>query len=348
MQHSAAHKVVIDRLRSALYDIEQRELRATLQSVFSSNAEIHLAHPIGDLVGPDALFENVVADLLQSIPDLERRDYIRIAGVTDQGAHWVGCAGYYTGVFVKPWLDIPPTGHQISMRFHEFFRLEDDIVVEMQALWDIPDVMRQAGAWPLAPSLGKEWHVPGPATNDGVIVGDPGTEQGAASCKHVIDMLMAMVRHPNEGGPELMELEKFWHPKMNWYGPSGIGTNRGIAGFRHWHQIPFLRAMPDRGQNQQGTNHHFFGEGEYVGVTGWPNMKQTLTHDGWLGLVPAGKTVTMRSLDFWRLEKGLIRENWVLVDLLDVYHQLGIDVFARVREFNKARNPSTISWPPLE
>ena len=45
----------------------------------------------------------------------------------------------------------------------------------------------------------------------------------------------------------------------------------------------------------------------------------------------------MRSLDFWRVENGLIRENWVLVDLLDAYAQLGVDVFRRLREFNKAR-----------
>ena len=56
-----------------------------------------------------------------------------------------------------------------------------------------------------------------------------------------------------------------------------------------------------------------------------------------MGIAPSGKRITMRSLDFWRIEKGLIRENWVLVDLLDVYDQLGVDVFSRVREFNKAR-----------
>ena len=46
----------------------------------------------------------------------------------------------------------------------------------------------------------------------------------------------------------------------------------------------------------------------------------------------------MCSLDFWRIENGKIRENWVMVDLLDAYRQLGIDVFDRLREFNKARN----------
>ena len=48
----------------------------------------------------------------------------------------------------------------------------------------------------------------------------------------------------------------------------------------------------------------------------------------------------MRSLDFWRCENGLIRENWVLVDLLHVYRQIGVDVLGRMREFNKARATS--------
>ena len=124
---------------------------------------------------------------------------------------------------------------------------------------------------------------------------------------------------------------------MNWYGPAGIGTARGIAGFRNWHQIPFLNAMPDRGQYPDEVTHHFFAEGNYVGVTGWPDMAQTLSGAGWLGIAPVNKKITMRSLDFWRLENGLIRENWVLVDLLDVYAQIGVDVLARMREFNKAR-----------
>ena len=67
-------------------------------------------------------------------------------------------------------------------------------------------------------------------------------------------------------------------------------------------------------------------------------MLQTHTHDGWLGLPPTNKKLEMRSLDFWRIEDGKIRENWVTVDLLHVYDQLGLDVFARLKEFNKARN----------
>ena len=147
-----------------------------------------------------------------------------------------------------------------------------------------------------------------------------------------------MNRHPSEGGPEVMEMKKFWHPKMNWYGPSGIGTGRGIDGFRNWHQIPFLSAMPDRGQLNRDVINHFFGDGDYVAVTGWPNMIQTLSNGGWMGIAPSGKIINLKSLDFWRLENDLIRENWVLVDLLDLYDQINVDVFSRIREFNKARS----------
>ncbi len=65
---------------------------------------------------------------------------------------------------------------------------------------------------------------------------------------------------------------------------------------------------------------------------------------GW-ALPPTGREVLLRSLDFWRIEGGLIRENWVLVDLLDLYAQIGVDVLARLREFNKARIPGPIQLP---
>jgi predicted ester cyclase len=249
------------------------------------------------------------------------------------------------GTFVRPFLDIPPTGHLAHMRFHEFYRFVDGRVAEVQTLWDIPELMMQAGAWPMAPSLGLEFCIPGPATQDGIVPGPWDEAASQASKDLIVDMLDHMKRHPSAGGPEVMEMPRFWHPKMNWYGPAGIGTGRGIAGFRNWHQIPFLGGMPDRGQYVADIVYHFFGDGPYAAVTGWPNMIQTVSHDGWMGIAPSGKRITMCSLDFWRIEDGLIRENWVMVDLLDAYRQLGVDVFARLREFNKARVPGEVPFP---
>ena len=339
-----ANKAALSRLRVAMYDFDARNVRAVLEALIAPDARIRMCHPFGDMTGPAEFFERCYAPLIAAMPDLERRDYILAAGPDDHGANWVGCGGYYTGVSLAPWLGIPPTGHQDVLRYHEFFRFEDGRVTEIQAIWDIPALMIQGGVWPMSPSLGLEWHVPGPATEDGIISGPRDADRSDAARAHVRDMLVAMSRHPTQGGPEVMEMERFWHPKMNWYGPGGIGTARGIEGFRNWHQIPFLSAMPDRGQRRSELVAHFFADGDYVAVTGWPNMRQTVSGDGWLGIAPSDRKIDLRSLDFWRIENGLIRENWVLVDLLHAYDQLGVDVFARLREFNKARVPGAISY----
>ncbi|MEL7100289.1 MAG: ester cyclase [Pseudomonadota bacterium] len=336
MTHDA-NKAAFAPLRAAMYDFDLETVRGLLHGLADADAAFRLAFPFETMAGVDAFVDRALAPLVAAVPDLERRDHIVMAGPDDHGHDWIGCGGYYTGTFAAPWLDIPPTGHMVHMRFHEFYRFENGKIVEMQALWDLPEVMMQAGVWPLAPSLGREWHIPGPATCDGLVPGPWDAAAAEAAKTHIVDMLNHMKRHPSQGGPEVMEMERFWHPRMSWYGPSGIGTGRGIKGFRDWHQIPFLNAMPDRGSRVSDITYHFFGDGNYAGVTGWPNMYQTLTHPGWLGIAPPGKMVEMRSLDFWRIENGLIRENWVMVDLLHMYDQIGVDPLARMREFNKAR-----------
>ncbi len=334
------NKQLVGKFRAALYDSDEAVLQNQLRKLFAPDCEIHLAFPFEDLDGPDGLFDQGYKPLLAAIADLERRDFIVMAGraITyddDDGDDWVGCAGFYMGLFERPWLDIPPTQHPVAMRYHEFFRIKHDQVVEMQALWDIPQVMMQAGAWPMTPSLGVEWLVPGPATQRGIITTPYDQAKAEASVRLVLDMLTAMGKHPQGGGAEVMELDHYWHPRMNWYGPAGIGTVRRISGFRKWHQIPFLKALPDREAILgQGA---LFGDGDYVGFTAWPGMRMTISGDGWLGIAPSNQAITMRSLDFWRCENNQIRENWVLVDLLHVYDQIGVDVFARMREMTHAR-----------
>jgi len=335
---AAALRQVIAPLRAALYDLNGENARRAIGEVFAPDAPVHLAHPFETLASPDALWTDALGLLARAMPDLERRDTMVLAGHSLTGEDWAGCLGYYTGTFLAPFLDIPPTGHQAAMRFHEFYKIEGGKVVEFQALWDIPELMMQAGAWPMVPSLGREWQVPGPATQDGLAAHDATRSAGALQL--VSDMLAGLGNFAT-GGVKAMRLQDYWHPKMNWYGPAGIGTNRGIAGFRHWHQIPFLNAMPDRvGTLGKGN---LFAEGDYVGFTAWPGMKMTVSGDGWLGIAPSNTAITMRSLDFWRCEGDLIRENWVLVDLLHVYAQLGVNVLGRMREFNKVRHVAPIA-----
>ena len=334
-----ALKSLIAPFRKAAENATADGLRGALSDLFAADAVLHLCHPLGDLTGPDALMDRAFSPLLRAMPDLERRDMILLAGTTPEGADWIGTCGQYMGTFLAPFLDIPPTGRLAHMRYHEFFRVQDGKVVEMQAIWDIPELMMQAGAWPLGPQLGADLATPAPMTQDGLTAdGD-----GSATMAHTLAMLTALCRYPSDPDPAVMNLGAYWHPRFNWYGPAGIGTARGIAGFRHWHQIPFLRAMPDRGLDPDGLHSHWIAQGAYTCETGWPNMRLTITGDGWLGIAPAGQRITLRSLDFWRMEDGLIRENWVLVDLLDMWAQIGVDVLGRMREFNKMRVPGSIA-----
>ena len=55
----------------------------------------------------------------------------------------------------------------------------------------------------------------------------------------------------------------------------------------------------------------------------------TMTHVGpYLGVPPTGRALTLRVMDFWRVQDGKIRENWVLLDLLDLVAQMGVDLLA--------------------
>lgn len=206
------NKQLIGKFAAALYDCDATTLQSQLRELFASGCAIHLAFPFEDLDGPDGLFEQAYRPLITAIPDLERRDFIMMAGESN-GGNWVGCAGHYLGVFERPWLDIPPTQHLVAMRYHEFFRIEDNRIVEMQALWDIPQVMMQANAWPMSPSLGVEWLVPSPAKQDGIITAPYDKTRADASIKLVFDMLAGLKR--NREGVEAMELDQFTESSLH-------------------------------------------------------------------------------------------------------------------------------------
>ncbi|UWQ23064.1 ester cyclase [Jannaschia sp. W003] len=293
-------------------------------ALVAPDAPVHLCHPFGEVPGGAGFAEAALAPLWAAMPDAERRVDVSIRGTDGHGQEWHGEAGHYAGTFAGPFLGIPPTGRMAFLRFHEFYRMEGARAVEVQAVWDLPDLMMQARVWPMGPALGRTGLVPGPMTQDGRAQSGDGAEAKVV----VLDMLDHL--HLSPQGEAAMRLDAFWHPRCAWYGPGGIGTARGIAGFRAHHQIPFLDALPDRrGLVEQG---HFFGEGDYAAFTAWPGMEMTVTGGGWLGIAPAGQRITMRSLDFWRVEGRLIRENWVLVDLLHVWDQLGVDVLGRMRQ----------------
>ena len=128
---------LLDDYRHALYEGDLAAATVASKNLFSAQAVIQLGYPFANLTGGEALVLEAILPLQTAIPDIERRDLIVMAGPTHHDTDWVGCCGYYTGTFAMPWLEIPPTGHQVSLRFHEFYRVVEGKVVELQAVWDI-------------------------------------------------------------------------------------------------------------------------------------------------------------------------------------------------------------------
>ena len=207
-------KWIVADLGRALYNPAENNLPKVFKKVLDADCEIHFTHPIEDLTGPESYYESVYAPLIEAVPNLERRDYITIAGEV-HGEIWVGCAGFYSGVFVSPWLVIPSTMQIAHVRFHEFYRVVGNEVVEIQCVWDIPALMMQAGAWPMSRALGVEWLVPGPATQDGRVPAPRDNAKSAESTQLVADMLLSLGNFAS-GGVDAMQLDRYWHPSFYW------------------------------------------------------------------------------------------------------------------------------------
>ena len=44
-------------------------------------------------------------------------------------------------------------------------------------------------------------------------------------------------------------------------------------------------------------------------------------------------------MDIWRREGALLKENWVAIDIPQILLQMGLDVFAQMRELQQVESP---------
>lgn len=326
-----ANKKTIKPLLDKLANASLATLDKVLSEVYHPDAHWRGSHPMNEKHGLGEISEQVWQPLLRSFPDLERRDTIFIGG-NYEGRDYVGAVGCYTGTFKQPWLDISATGGIIYMRYGEIHQVLDGKIIQSTVLIDVLDVIRQAGFWPLPPSLGVEQMWPGPITNDGIVLSEQDPTESAAS------MALTLAMHKSLGNQIVereallnMSQKEFWHPKMMWYGPCGIGTGRGLEGFVDCHQRPFRIAFPKRSSG--GANHYArMADGKFTASSGWPSVVAPHIGGGWLGVGATGREVGMRVMDFYLIDEGLIRENWVPIDMIDILLQLDIDIMARVRQ----------------
>jgi hypothetical protein len=296
--------------------------------LLSPGSQWVVSHPVNELIGAQQVLEGFLNPLRQAMPDVERRTDVFFAGHwdgrIDGGAGtWVTCTGHYLGKFLAPLWGIPPTGEPAWLRFGEFYRIEDGRIVEARILLDLIDLARQAGRRLLPPSSGLELLVPGPQNATGILR-QAADGQAPSTCLPLVEAMIGGLGRYNQQDLRSMGMEQYWQPDMMWYGPCGIGTSRGIDGFQRHHQKPFLVAFPDR----KGGHHRArFGEGDYAASTGWPSVRAT--HAGpYLGTPATNRPITMRVMDWWRQEEGLLAENWVLIDLPHLFLQMGVDLLA--------------------
>lgn len=307
---------------------EAVDLQGLAASAFAPDARIEVSTPVGTLTGPGQIVEGLIAPLRAAFAPARRRDLMLFGGQNRRpyGGEWITAITHVTGLFSAPLWGVQPTGKLAYLRIGEFWRVENGKIAEARLIVDLLDLIHQTGAWPLAEGpYGAPITFPAPATQDGLCPDNRAA--GAASLDVVEAMLSALhVFDPDSFGSDgQVGAGGTWAADFAWHGPGGIGSTAGWPGFVAHHRAPFLRAFPDR----KGGNHYArVGDGAYAAVSGWPSM--TMTHrDSYLGVPATGRALTLRVMDFYRIEAGLIAENWVLLDYVDLLAQMGVDVIAQ-------------------
>ena len=303
-----------------------------LSEYLTDDVEWHVSAPINDLQTKAQIVDKFWQPLLNSLPDIERKPFITIENKYE-GSTWLASTGYFVGTFVRDLFGIPATNRTLYLRYTELIKLDENKIAQCYIILDFLAVMDQAGVNPLRKSLGHSGLVMPPSTMDGLYRANVQTADSEKSQQLVIDMLDELGRFDGKT-LDSMQLQNFWHSDFMWYGPAGIGTTRGIEGFRANHQGPFVFSFPDRSVDHKAT---LIAHGNYVATGGWPHMHGTHTAGGWLGLPPCNKELSLRVMDIWRREGDLLKENWVAIDIIHMCLQMGLDVFAMMKEQFKGK-----------
>lgn len=327
-QHLNNKKIIWEFFRE-LDAAEPGDMKWLLAKYCHEDVVWEIFHPFNTLQGIDQVADVFWTPLKESFPDMERRLDILIAGSYEEN-DWVSAMGHFMGNFIKPWLKIPETVGIVFLRIGENYVVRDGKIAKAYVLLDILDIMRQAGVYPLKKSPGYQELTPGPATHDGICLTMHDDELGTRTLLTVREMQQGLGKFngmrivPGQHSPH-------WHKNMMWYGPVGIGAARGRWGYRQYHGFLFLKAFPDRGSEKTAGHYIRIGDGRYAVTSGWPSLTGTHLGAGWLGLPPSRIPVEMRVADWYRAdEEGKLAENWVMIDILHIVYQFGLDLLAEM------------------
>lgn len=340
---NGANKRLVLTMFEALASGRREQLADILGQFCHADCIWDIFHPFNRIEGNEAVAAQFWQPMATAFPDWEYRPALLLGGSYEDHPH-VSSWGHVMGTLAAPWLNIPATLQLSFLRFGFDARLRDDKFERVHILLDLVDLMRQAGHYPLRamPGTAEQW--PFPPGDAGFSPGSSDGERGARTLAIILEMQYGLPK-----GSDVTDIESaraahspHWHDNMNWYGPAGIGSSRGLRGFRDYHGALFLKAFPDRsgvarppeGPPDRPGDYIRLGDGRVAVTAGWPAMRATHTGGQWLGLPPTGASLEMRVADWYRLDRDdRIIDNWVMIDIPHLLDQMGLDIFDDVQFF---------------
>lgn len=319
----------------ALQNANAEQLYEVVASVMSRDVRCFGPDPIDELQGSVALVDDYWSPVLRSFPDLTRQTHLFCGGksngradgdISKDGRLWVSGTGVFSATFEEDYIGIPASGKKVDIRWGEFYRLEDGKVVDFYFLLDLVDLMRQAGFDVLPPILASDQRFPLPLANDGILLEAQDEEETERQLHQIHRFVYDSLNSYDQDDVSSMGVADFFHPDVHWYGPGGIGSCYGLKEFEDFHQKPWLAAFPNR-QNQDLDS--LYAEGRYTAGSGWTGTKAI--HSGeYKNVGGTGNPVKFNGMDWWKSDGEKYIENWVFVDMVYLFRQLGVDLFDRL------------------
>lgn len=99
----------------------------------------HGPRAYGDIHGLDG-FKNMLRSIYEAFPDYHVEDEIQVADET-----WASATGFLTGHQEGEFMNIPPTGRPVKMRYSDFWLIRDGKLAENWVMTDDVGLFRQLG-----------------------------------------------------------------------------------------------------------------------------------------------------------------------------------------------------------
>jgi predicted ester cyclase len=312
-------------LLKQVVEADDANLGSATAAAFSPDCTLHVSAPVGELCGHVAIIEGLFDPLRSALSKVRRRDTIFIGSQDFEGGggQWTASLVQYVGNFESTLWGVAPSRSLAFLRAGEFFRWENGRIAEGRIIFDVPDLMHQGGLRPYRVTLGNQSIFPAPATQDGILPSNGNGEDSAAVMKRMLRDLISFDPETKDSAG-MTGKDGAWHDDMLWYGPAGIGATYRWDGFVKDHRAPFLDAFPNRNKGETICS---LGDGNYAAICGFG---MPMVHSGdYLGLEATGRSVHLPVMDFYRIEDGKLIENWVFLDYVDMFTQLGVDLIAQ-------------------